>query len=66
MFATIKKMMYEQIRADGRAEGHAEGRAETRREVNAEWQAWYDRRTATGVFVADDNDPPPHQRKEQQ
>ena len=62
MFATIKRMMYEQIRADGRAEG----RAETRREVNAEWQAWYDRRTATGVLVADDSDPPPHQRKEQQ
>ena len=58
MFATIKRMMYEQIRA--------EGRAESRREVNAEWQAWYDRRTATGVFVADDDDPPPHQRKEQQ
>ena len=55
MFTTIKRMMYEQIREDGRAEG--------RRESNAEWQAWLDRRTATGIFVADDNDPPPHQRK---
>ena len=59
MFATIKRMMYEQILA----EGYAEGRAEGRRESNAEWQAWLDRRTATGIFVADDNDPPPHQRK---
>ena len=58
MFTTIKRMMYEQIREDGRAEG--------RRESNAEWQAWLDRRTATGIFVADDNDPPPHQRKERQ
>ena len=62
MFATIKRMMYEQIREDGRVEGIAEGRAEN----NAEWEAWLKRRTATGVFVHDDNDPPPHQRKEQQ
>ena len=54
MFATIKRMMYEQIRAEGRAEN------------NAEWEAWLKRRTATGVFVHDDNDPPPTQRKDQQ
>lgn len=55
MFATIKKMMYEQIRADGRAEGRVE--------TNAEWHAWLQRRTATGSFVPDDNDPPPDQHK---
>ena len=59
MFATIKRKMYEQIRSEGREEGITEGRVET----NAEWQAWLDRRTSTGVFVPDDNDPPPTQRK---
>ena len=71
MFATIKRKVYEQIRsegiAEGREEGIAEGReegiAEGRVETNAEWQAWLDRRTSTGVFVSDDNDPPPTQRK---
>ena len=66
MFATIKRKMYEQIRAEGHVEGHAqgrvEGRAESRREADAEWQAWLQRRTATGSFVHDDNDPPPIQR----
>ena len=80
MFATIKRMMYEQIREDGRVEGRVAGREEGRVEgiaegrvegiaegsakVNADWQAWYDRRTATGVFIHDDNDPPPTQRKD--
>lgn len=59
MFATIKRMMYDQIRSEGRVEGRAEGRVET----NAEWHAWLQRRTATGSFVPDDNDPPPDQHK---
>ena len=63
MFATIKRKMYEQIRSEGIAEGRVEGIAEGRVETNAEWQAWLDRRTSTGVFVPDDNDPPPTQRK---
>ena len=56
MFATIKRKMYEQIRA--------EGSAETRREVNAEWESWLQRRMTSGVFVPDDNDPSPNQRCE--
>ena len=47
MFATIKRKVYEQILADGR------------KRANAEWDAWLERRTRTGVFVPDDNDPPP-------
>lgn len=52
MFATIKRKMYEQIRADNRAES------------NAEWRAWLQRRMASGTFVPDDKDPPPDQRGE--
>ena len=67
MFATIRRKMYEQIRSEGHVEGHAEGhvegRAEGRVETNAEWQAWLQRRMETGVFVPDDNDPPPDQHK---
>ena len=67
MFATIKRKVYEQILADGRAQGHSEGREEGRDEgqsvgrqqANAEWDAWLERRTRTGVFVPDDADPPP-------
>ena len=51
VFATLKRKVYEQIRS----EGHAEGR----QEANAEWRAWWQRRTATGEFVSDPNDPPP-------
>ena len=51
MFATLKRKVYEQIRA----EGHAEGR----QEADAEWQSWWRRRTTTGVFVPDPDDPPP-------
>ena len=51
MFATIKRKVYEQILADGRSDG--------RKRANAEWDAWLERRTRTGVFVPDDNDPPP-------
>ena len=60
MFATIKRMMYEQIRADGRAEG----RVEAREENDAEWEAWLQRRMATGNFVSDENDPPPSRRRD--
>ena len=63
MFATIKRKVYEQILADGRSqgrsEGQAEGRTEGRQQTNAEWNAWLERRTRTGVFIPDDNDPPP-------
>lgn len=52
MFATLKRKVYEQIRSEGRAEG--------RQETNAEWQAWWRRRTATGEFVSNPDDPPPH------
>ena len=52
MFATIKRKVYEQIRADNRAES------------NAEWRAWLQRRMASGTFVPDDKDPPPDQRGE--
>lgn len=55
MFATLRKKVYEQIRAEGHAEGHAEGR----QEADAEWQSWWQRRTKTGAFVPDPNDPPP-------
>ena len=56
MFATIKRKVYEQIRA--------EGRAEARQQADAEWYAWLRRRTATGAFVPDDNDPPPYRSAE--
>ena len=67
MFATIKRKVYEQILADGRSQGHseghgegrAEGRTEGRQQTNAEWDAWLERRTSTGVFIPDDSDPPP-------
>jgi hypothetical protein len=51
VFSTLRRKVYEQIRS----EGHAEGR----QEANAEWQVWWRRRTATGEFVSDPNDPPP-------
>ena len=59
MFATIKRKVYEQILADGRSQGHSEGHVEGRQQTNAEWDAWPERRTRTGVFIPDDNDPPP-------
>ena len=75
MFATIKRKVYEQILADGRSQGHteghseglyegrkegrSEGRTEGRQQTNAEWDAWLERRTGTGVFIPDENDPPP-------
>ena len=63
MFATLRRKVYEQIRAEGRAEGHTEGHSEGhiagRAEANAEWQAWWQRRTKTGTFVPDPEDPPP-------
>ena len=48
MFATLRRKVYEQILDEGRAE------------ANAEWQAWWQRRTNTGVFVPDPDDPPPY------
>ena len=48
-------------RSEGRAVGRVEGRSEGRQQTNAEWDAWLERRTKTGVFVPDDNDPPPSQ-----
>ena len=60
MFAAIKRKVYEQIRAEGYAEGYAEVLAEVRQQAHAEWDAWLRRRTATGVFVPDDADPPPY------
>ena len=63
VFATLKRKVYEQIKDEGHAEGHAAGHAaghaEGRQEANAEWQVWWRRRTATGEFVSDPNDPPP-------
>ena len=80
MFATIKKMMYEQIREEGRERGLEQGREEGlerglergleqgreegREENDAEWDDWLQRRMATGDFVPDDNDPPPSQRRD--
>ena len=43
----------------GLQEGRAEGRDEGQSVANAEWDAWLERRTRTGAFVPDDNDPPP-------
>ena len=67
MFAAVKRRMYEQVRSEGLVEGIAEGREKGitggRAETNAEWQTWLDCRTNTGVFVPDDNDPSPSQRK---
>jgi len=65
MFATIKKSIYKKILgeetyAEARALGYAEGLAEA---GATKWQAWWQRRTATGSFVPDDNDPPPDQHK---
>ena len=67
MFATIKRKVYEQILADGRSQGHSEGRdigreegqSVGRQQANAEWDAWLERQMKAGVFVPDDNDPPP-------
>ena len=67
MFATLRRKVYEQIRnegreeglAEGHVEGHAEGQVSGRRDANAAWQAWWWRRTQTGTFVEDPNDPPP-------
>ena len=75
MFATLKRKVYEQIRdegrveghaegrteghAEGRMEGHAEGRMEGHAEASTEWRAWLQRRTRTGTFVPDPDDPPP-------
>ena len=59
MFATLRRKVYEQIRAEGHAEGHNEGHIAGRAEADAEWQAWWQRRTKTGTFVPDPDDPPP-------
>ena len=49
----------EEGRAEGRDEGREAGRDEGQSVANAEWDAWLERRTRTGAFVPDDNDPPP-------
>ena len=53
MFGTLKRKVHEQILADGR------------KQANAEWDAWLERRTSTGVFVPDDKDPPPSRAREE-
>ena len=66
MFATIKRKVYEQILADGRDAGREEGQSVGRQQANAEWDAWLERRTRTGVFVPDDNDPPPSRARDEE
>ena len=54
MFATIKRKIHEQILDDGR------------KQANAEWDAWLERQMKAGVFVPDDNDPPPSRARDEE
>ena len=55
MWRKLNRMASERVRS----EGYTEGRVEAIAETNAEWNAWLARRTASGTFVPDDDDPPP-------
>ena len=52
---TLIKRLSQEVREEAKAEGKAEGKAET----NQAWSEWLKRRTESGEFIWDDDDPLP-------